>query len=344
MIAMVLAAGRGERMLPLTRLLPKPAIPVLGRPMIQQVLRQLADHGIRDVVMNLHHHADLLENLVGDGADAGLDTLRFSREETILGTGGGIGEAAPLLRGRGTILVRNADFLCEMNLRAMVAEHRRSGAVATLLLASARPGYSTIEVDRSGRVLSLAGQPVADPAKVAGRHLFTGLHLIEEEVLDLIPAKRPSDIVRDVYRALAKEGRLGSVVSQGFWWEFGAPAEFLEGCFRLIEMSPEERARIAHTDPVRAIGGARVAMGPGVDLHPGVVEMIGRVGLGFAASLGEGSSIEDSVVMNEAWVGPGCKLKRAIVGPGVELPAGFELVDAMVGPPLEVVPMKPAVA
>ena len=91
MIAMVLAAGRGERMLPLTRILPKPAMPVLGRPLIEQVLRQLARQGVRDVVMNLHHLADRLASVVGDGTEVGLDRLRLSREETILGTGGGIG-------------------------------------------------------------------------------------------------------------------------------------------------------------------------------------------------------------------------------------------------------------
>jgi NDP-sugar pyrophosphorylase family protein len=350
MIAMVLAAGRGERMLPLTRTLPKPAIPVLGRPIIEQVLHQLAGLGIRDVVMNLHHHADQLARVVGDGAEAGLETVRFSRESTILGTGGGIRRAAPLLRGRGTILVRNADFLSDVDLESMLRAHRATRALATLLLAPARAGYSAVEVDRDGRVLSLAGRPQADPSRVAGRHLFTGLHLIEEEVLDLIPPEGPSDIVRDVYWKLAEEGRLGSVVTSGFWWEFGAPREYLDGCLRLIEMPAEERARVARIDPVRHVGGARVAMGPGVELHPGSVEMIGRVGVGFATNLGEGVSIEDSVVMNEAWLGPGCRLKRAIVGPGMELPAGFEVEDAMVGPApdssereggLEIVPLTP---
>lgn len=332
MIAMVLAAGRGERMLPLTRFLPKPAIPVLGRPIVEQVLRQLAALGIRDVVMNLHHQADALARVVGDGSETGLESVRFSREETILGTAGGIRQAAPLLRGHGTILVRNSDFLSDVDLKAMMRTHRSSGALATLLLVPARSGYSAVEIDREGRVLSLAGRPKADPTRVAGRYLFTGLHLIEEAVLDLIPPAGASDIVRDVYWKLAEEGRLGSVTSAGFWWEFGSPREYLEGCFRLIEMSHEERARVATTDPVRVVGGARVAMGAGVELHPGSVEMIGRVGVGFAANLGEGASIEDSVVMNEAWLGPGCRLKRVIVAPGVELPAGFEVEEAMVAP------------
>jgi len=350
-IAMVLAAGRGERMRPLTHFLPKPAIPVLGRPLIEQVLRQLADLGVRDAVMNLHHQADLLARVVGDGSSSGLDSLRLSREDTILGTAGGIRNAAHLLRGRGPILVRNSDFLSDVDLDALVRAHRTSGALATLLLAPPRSGYSAVEVDRDGRVLSLAGRPQAEPRRVASRHLFTGLHLIEEEVLDLIPAEGASDIVRDVYWKLAEEGRLWSVTTSGFWWEFGAPKEFLEGCLRLIDLPPDERSRVARTDPIRAIGGARVAMGAGVELSAGSVEMIGRVGVGFAANLGEGVSIEDSVVMNEAWLGPGCRLKRAIVGPGMELPAGFRVEDAMVGPApdsteregaLEIVPLSPA--
>jgi NDP-sugar pyrophosphorylase family protein len=331
MIARVLAAGRGERMLPLTRLLPKPAIPVLGRPLIEQVLRGLGRQGIERVVMNLHHLPDLVENLIGDGRSLGLERVEYSREETILGTAGGIRNAAHSLLGEGPILVRNSDFLCDVDLARLESAHLASGALATLVLAPSRPGYSVVEVDRDGGVLSLAGLPSpADPKRVAGRYLFTGLHMIEEDVVDRIPRRGASDIVRDVYVRLVEEQRLASVIHDGFWWEFGAPLDFLEGCLRLFDLPLEERAKVADTDSIRTIGRAMVALGCGVELDPASVELVGRVALGFAALVGEGTSLQDTIVMNEAWVGPGCRLERAIVAPGTEVPAGLRVENALI--------------
>jgi NDP-sugar pyrophosphorylase family protein len=158
---MLLAAGEGRRMLPLTLNLPKPAIPVLGRPIVVQILHRLARHGVDHVVLNLHHMPEVLQQLLGENQGGAMPALYYSHEGTILGTGGGIGKAAPLLRGAGPVLVSNCDFMSEIDIGAAVAAHRQSGRLATLVLAPHRRGYSTIEVDRNGVVLSLAGRPAA---------------------------------------------------------------------------------------------------------------------------------------------------------------------------------------
>lgn len=328
MKAMVLAAGLGERMVPLSLVLPKPAIPVLGRPIILEVLRGLARAGILDVTVNLHHKGDRLAELLAEGRP-GPAKIHLSPEKSILGTGGGIRHASRFLTGSGTILVRNSDFLADIDLSAAVAAHRSSGAAATLVVAPARPGYSELAVDRDGRVLSIGGEPPVDPGRVAGRHLFTGCHLIEEEVLDLIPPRGPSDIVRHVYRRLAEEGRLHAVAHDGFWWEFGTPREYLEGSLRLLGLPAEVRRPILETDPVRTFGSASVAVGPGADLHAGV-EFHGRAAIGFACMIAEGCRLEDTVVLPETWLGPGCRFRRCIVGPATEIPASFEADGAMV--------------
>ncbi len=328
MKGMVLAAGLGERMLPLTLTVPKPALPVLGRPMILEILRQLVRNGATSVAVNLHHLPERLGQVLLEARNLGVEHLHLSSEEKILGTAGGLRHAARFLRGSGTILVRNADFLADVDIMRAAMAHRASGCLATLVLGPARPGYTVVEVDRAGRVLSLGGAP-ADPSRVAGRRFFTGLHFIEEEVLDLIPARGASDIVRDVYRGLASEGRLGSFDHSGRWFDFGSPKDYLDGSLDLLELSSDTRAAMLETDPVRSIGQAIVALGPGADFHHGV-EVHGRAAIGFAARVGEGSRVEDSLILDEAWVGPGCRLRRVIVGPGTELPAGFELEDAVV--------------
>jgi mannose-1-phosphate guanylyltransferase len=327
--AMLLAAGLGRRMLPLTSGIPKPALPVLGRPIAVEILRRMRRFGVEEAVMNLHHLPDAVKHVLGDGNMGCLPRVRFSHEPTILGTGGGIGNAAPLLRGAGPILIHNCDFLSDIDFESALRSHRAAGLPATLVLAAERPGYATIEVDSAGRVLSLAGEPKVDPGRVAGRHLFTGCHLIDEGVLDIIPAGRASSIVSDVYRDLAARGRLGSFVHEGFWWEFGTPELYLDGNLRLLDLAEDRRSEIASHDPVRRVAGGLAALGAGATVQPGA-RVEGRVALGLASMLGRDASVRDSVILAESWIGPGSRLERVVVGPDVEIPAGFQGRNALV--------------
>jgi len=130
--------------------------------------------------------------------------------------------------------------------------------------------------------------------------------------------------------ALAAEGRLNAHVHDGFWWEFGEPREYLEGSIRLIELAAERRTRLGDFDLVRSMGDATVALGAGADLHAGGIDVSGRIAIGLGVMVGEGAVLRDSVIMPEAWVGPGSKLLRCIVGPGTEIPVGFEASHAIV--------------
>lgn len=335
---MILSAGFGQRMLPLSLTLPKPALPILGRPIVVQTLRRLTRFGVREAVLNLHHLAGAVRRMFGPGIEAGLPLLRFSFEETILGTAGGLGRAAPWLRGASPILIHNADFVSDIDVAAAAEAHRRSGLLATLVLAPARKEYSTVQIDPRGRVLSLAGKPEADPARVAGDYLFTGCHLINEELLERIPEDRPSDMVRDIYRPLVEEGKLGSVIHDGFWWEFGSPALYLEGTARLLDLPAEKRREIARHDPVHKLDLGVAAIGTGAQFHESA-RIEGYAALGFASYVSEGVRLEDSVVMPEAWIGPDCRLTRCIVAPAVEVSAGLEMEDRLIcadpGPEIE---------
>lgn len=328
MRGMLLAAGLGERMRPLSEELPKPAVPVLGRPIGFQALRLLVRQGVTRLAVNLHHLGERVRESVGTADDVGCDSLDWTFEPRILGTAGGIRNAAHLLRGNGTFVVRNADFLANIDLDAAREAHRRSGCAATIVLVPHRPPYTPVEVDDAGRVAAIGslGRPGGGPR--TGAFLFAGMHLLEEEVLDRIPSTGPSDIVRDVYVALMAEGRLGAFVHRGFWHEFGAPKDYLEGSLRLLGMDEAARYATSESDPVRLIGAARVAVGAGADFHNGV-ELRGGVALGFASRVAEGARLDDAIVMPEAWIGPGVRLRRCVVGPGAEVPAGFEGEDLL---------------
>jgi len=329
MFAMVLAAGRGERMKPLTLSVPKPVIPVLGRPMIEQILMRLARGGYTDIAVNLHHLPCEVEDILAGGEALGLNDIYYSREEILLGTAGGVLGARDFFRGAGTILVRNSDFLSDINLEEAAAAHLLSGCPVTLVLAPARAGYTEVLTDRNDRVLSLGTEPPCDPDQVSGRYLFTGLQFIEEEILDRLPSDRPSDLVRDLYRDLAAEGALACHVHDGFWWEFGDPAAYLQGSLELLSLEKSRLREITDTDTIRTIGTARVAVGMGSESLPGVT-FRGRAALGMAVVVSEGTTIEDTVVMPESWIGPECNLRRCLVGPESEIPSGTDLVDKFI--------------
>lgn len=326
---MVLAAGHGRRLRPLTATLPKPAIPVLGRPMITQILRRLARAGCDLAVVNLHHRPDVMRRTIEATADGGLPELVFSNERQIRGTGGGVRRAARWLRGDGPILVVNGDILCDVDFAAVLEAHRGGSHAATVVLAPSRDGYSVVETDADGNVVSLAGRPHADPRSVAGRWLFTGCSVLDEGLLDRLPPHRPSDLVVDLFRDLAARGELGSFVHEGFWWEFGSPRLYLDGSLRLIDDDPPGALAAVEHDPLDRRGDALCVVGPGAEIDP-LARLRGRVAVGFAARVGDDAEVEDSIVMPEAWLGPGARIRRSIVGPGVEVPAGFEGSDVVI--------------
>ena len=339
MKAMVLAAGYGRRMQPLTFQVPKPAIPVLGRPLIQQVLAGLGAQGCREATVNLHHLPGSLATLLAEMPAYGLDRLHLSLEEDrILGTGGGIRNAATHLRGDGTILIRNSDFLLDIDLGDALEFHRRSGRPVTLVLAGSRKGYTKVPVGRENRVLSFGDLTRYDRSEVAAEGLFTGLHLIEEEVLDRIPGPEPCDIVKDVYLPMLSGGEVGAYRTDRFWWEFGTPEQYLEGSLQLIDMPLSDARRFSSTDPVREYPDARVALGPGAVIAPDAI-LKGRVAVGMAAALAKDCRVQDSLILPEAWIGAGTSLTRCIVGPKAELPAGTTLNGQLICPWSEDLPM-----
>jgi NDP-sugar pyrophosphorylase family protein len=141
-------------------------------------------------------------------------------------------------------------------------------------------------------------------------------------------------IARKFASTLCSTGTPASYVHPGFWSDFGTPLDYLNGSLQLLSMDANQRLRVATMDPIEVLGDATVALGTGADFHAGV-ELVGGVALGFASLVAEGARIEDSVIMPEAWIGPGSQLKRVIVGTGTEVPAGFRGEDVLVCSDLE---------
>jgi NDP-sugar pyrophosphorylase family protein len=217
---MILAAGRGTRLLPLTETLPKALVPIAGKPMIHYSLHFLAANGIRDVVINLHHLGSMIEEALGDGRDFEL-RISYSHEEKLLDTGGGIKKARPFFKNE-TFLVMNCDFLAEIDLNEVAQFHRSKQAVGTLVLRddSEVERYGPIETDEEGKICRLLswGTP--------GRHrrMFAGIQILEPKVFEFMPFSEPFGITHDTYPLMLQHGEmLWGYEFSGPWFDLGTP-------------------------------------------------------------------------------------------------------------------------
>lgn len=225
---MILAAGFGSRLRPLTDRVPKPLVEVAGRPLIAYPLALVRAAGIRDVVVNLHHHGAAIRAALGDGAACGV-SIRYSEEAAILDTGGGILQARPLL-GEEPFVVLNADSIIDLDLRQLIAWHRARGAVATMVLRPDREAarYGLIEIDRAHRVRRFLGRPahVDEPLRAL---MFAGVHVLEPQVFSHM-ASGVFGITRQTYPAMLAAGCLVSgYVFDGYWRVLDTHAGLAEG-------------------------------------------------------------------------------------------------------------------
>mgnify|MGYP000922481625 FL=1 len=227
MKAMILAAGLGTRLRPLTDVTPKPLLPVAGTPMIVWNLLLLKRHGIRDVVINLHHLGDMIRQALGDGSALGM-RLIYSYEPVILGTGGGIKQAEPHFQGE-PVLVLNGDTLFELDLGAVMAFHRERAAAATLVLRqdpdAARWGL--VEVTDRAEIVRITGRGRSAPTVTAAR-MFAGIHILHPRLLRYLPADTECSIIDAYVKGIQEGERILGFDFDGFWSDVGTPERYAQ--------------------------------------------------------------------------------------------------------------------
>jgi len=230
MKAMILAAGLGTRLRPLTDAVPKPLLPIAGRPLIVWNLLLLRQHGITEAIINLHHLGQLIEKEVGDGSRFGM-RLAYSREPVILGTGGGIKQAEAFFGGD-PFLVLNGDTLIELDLGDVVGFHARRGALATMVVREDPEvdRWGVVEVDDQQRVFSIngRGRAEADSSARRTRRMFAGVHVMDSRLLRHVPLGRESSIIEAYVGEIARGERVLGYGMEGYWSDVGTPDRFAQ--------------------------------------------------------------------------------------------------------------------
>lgn len=238
MKAMVFAAGHGQRLRPLTHLLPKAMVPVAGRPMIEYPLFLLRHYGITDVIVNLHHLGEQVEDYLGDGKKLGLD-ITYSWEKELLDTGGGLRRAKVNL-AESTFVVINCDVLIDLDLKKLIERHRANRAVATLVL---RPDaladrYGPIQTSPDGRIRRFLRYeaPGLNSTAPLSKFMFTGIQVVEPTIFAYLEAEgsqRFGTTTATYPRMLAAGEPLYGFPFYGYWQDLGTPERIKEAERRL---------------------------------------------------------------------------------------------------------------
>ncbi len=332
MKAMVLAAGLGERMKPLTWNRAKPALPLLNRPSMLHLLEHLARSGVTQVAINLHYHPETIRSLEPEIRALGLRFF-FSEEPTILGTAGGLKKAQSFLTD-GSLIMVNSDFVTDCPLLLAMNLHRETEAMATLVLTPYVEGteYGAVEMDESGRILRIAGRPGPDTGRT--RYHFTGIHLLDPAIFGEIPEGVKSEINREIYPGLIERGvRISGYVHTGFWRELGTPERYLQGSLDLLGLGDagylqriRAREGVYSATPLRDLRGTVESLFlAGRDLEMERDCFAAGAILGDGVTLRRRSSLIRSILWDDVVVGEEASLDECLVTSGTRIPSGIRL-------------------
>jgi mannose-1-phosphate guanylyltransferase len=302
--AMILAAGRGERMQPLTMVLPKPALPLPGGPVVASAIRLAAESGATRIVVNICY---LAERMAAAAASIDIDGIEIalSSEQELMGTAGGLALARDrgLLGNEGALLVINGDGVLGLELQNLADRHRSSNDLVTLaLLPHLDPArWSRVALDPEGRVEAIRSPGSPDALEVP--FLYPGVMAVSRAALEALPTC-PGEIPAALWEPARTSQRLGGVVVTGHWREVGTPKDYLEVV----------RARLAGTTVVD----------PTAVTHP-AAEISGSF-IGPEAVILEGAVIEDSVITQGAVVGERARVIGSVLLGAMQIGSGEKVI------------------
>lgn len=334
MQALILAGGEGTRLRPLTSTVPKPVVPLAGRPFIAYMLEWLVAHGVDDVILACGFMAAGVRAQLGDGSRWGA-RLRYVDEPRPLGTGGALRFAQDLLDER--FLMLNGDVLTDIDLNQQLRQHDATGARATLALVEVQDAaaYGLVQCRSDGRVTAFVEKPGHEHS--GGGTINAGVYVLERQLLDAMAMRGERfSIERDVFPMLVGDGLFGHV-ARGYWLDIGTPERYLKATFDILEgnvatsvLVAGDAVQIASTARVRGQTLAPAIVGAGSHVAPEAV-VGGRAVLGCEVTVREGADVGASVVLDGAVIGARTTIRDSIVGPRARIGDNCRIDGAVVG-------------
>jgi mannose-1-phosphate guanylyltransferase len=337
MKAMILAAGKGTRVRPITHIVPKPMIPILQKPVMEFLLELLREHGFTEIMVNVSHLAEEIENYFRDGQRFGVE-IAYSFEGRIedgeligdaLGSAGGLKKIQTFQRFfDDTFVVLCGDALIDLDLSEAVRRHKAKGAMASLITKRVPrdqvSSYGVVVTDDDGRVRSFQEKPAVDEA--ASDMINTGIYIFEPEVLDYVPDGVPFDIGSDLFPRLVADNAAFYALPMEFEWvDIGKVPDYwqairsvLQGQVRQVQIPGKEvRPGIyaglnvaANWDKINVEGPIYVG---GMSRIEDGATIIGPAMIGPSCHICEGATIDNSIIFDYSRIGPGVRLVEKLV-------------------------------
>lgn len=307
MKAMVLAAGLGTRLKPITFEIPKPMVPVLDRPVMAHIVAMLERQGFHRLIANLHYHPDTIRGYFGD-------RLTYRYEQELLGTAGGVRNVADFF-GDDPVVVVSGDALTDTDLNALLERHRSAGGIATLTVKKVEDTreYGVVLHDRDGRITGFQEKP--EPAEALSDLGNCGIYCFSPEVFDYFPDRPFADWANDVFPSLLENDVPFHIHEiDDYWNDVGSLEELRQGTFDALD------------------GRLRLPVDPGASLEGADLVEDARVWVGTGCELGEGVRLMGNVVIGDGCtIGAGAALRDTIVFPGTDVPPEAILIGAIAG-------------
>jgi len=322
--AVIMAGGFGTRLRPLTVNLPKPMMPMVNRPIMEHIVRLLAQHGIVDLVCLLFFQGEKIQEYFGDGEKFGVRmTYVYAKED--LGTAGSVKNAQESIKE--CFLVISGDLLTDFDLTRLAKFHQDKGALATITLTrvSEPLSYGIVIADKDGRISRFWEKPTW--GEVFSDTINTGIYVLEPEVLDLIPPGTDFDFSKDLFPQLLEDQKpLYGYIAKGYWRDIGNLGEYrrshediLKG---LVRVNIPGRLHKTETAQVWVDKDSTISR---------KADLKGVVVVGQGCTIGEGAKLTDSVIGNGGAVGEQARLTRSVLWDQVTVGRKAALTEAVVG-------------
>ncbi|QPJ60613.1 MAG: NDP-sugar synthase [Candidatus Nitronauta litoralis] len=325
MKAMVLAAGFGTRLKPLTQVLPKPMFPILGKPVLEHTLAHLARFGIRDITVNLHHLPAAVQGYFGNGETLGIE-LHYSYEQEILGTAGGILKARKYLDG-GPFIVMNSDIITDIDLEKVMAFHQARGSALTMVLTDGEVTgiHDPIELDENDRVVHMPGASSKNMPDTTRPVTFTGVQIIEPEIFDRIPVNQFCGTTKEIYPEMIEDGRrVYGYLHKGYWQDMGTREQYLQVHKEILDGKTTLPASSSTALPEGANIVAPVWIGK--DCKISNAATIGPYAvLGKGCVVENGAEIKNTVCWERVRTGENARIESSVLATGVVVLADAEI-------------------
>ena len=229
-----MAGGEGTRLKSVTGELPKPMVPLCGKPILEHIIHLLVQNGIREACITLRYRPEVIRDYFGDGEKFGIK-LSYHVEDAPLGTAGGVKACADFYGDR-DFLVISGDCACDFDLRALMEAHRRHGSAVTMALyAHEQPlQYGIVLTDRLSRVVSFIEKP--DWSRVVSDLINTGIYVVSPKAMSYVPDNKPYDFAKDLFpKLMENEHEIRGLPMDGYWCDIGTPRAYYQCCLDMLD-------------------------------------------------------------------------------------------------------------